>query len=312
MDSPDTHTKNDSVGGEGVSIVITTKNEEKNIAHCLESIRSQSYPQDLIETIVIDNKSDDRTQEIARRFTDRVFEKGPERSAQRNYGITSVARHTYALFLDADMILSPSLVECCVHTLKKRDYLGLYIPEIILGRGYWSRVRRFERSFYDGTVIDGVRFFTRDAFSRVGGFDESMSGPEDWDFDKKLKALGKLGLVEGNGEAFASSWNQASLLAQLGVSASNYGAVLFHNESRFHLRTYIAKKGYYAKDMDRYIEKWGSKDRDIAKQFGLYYRFWGVFVENKKWKRFFIRPGLIFGMYFLRFLVGLRFLLRKL
>ena len=38
-----------------VSIIITTKNEEKNIANCLKSILRQSYSCDKIEIIVVDN-----------------------------------------------------------------------------------------------------------------------------------------------------------------------------------------------------------------------------------------------------------------
>ena len=70
-----------------LSVIITTKNEEKNIANCLKSIKAQNYPHDKIEIIVVDNNSKDRTKEIAARFTDKVYNFGPERSAQRNYGI---------------------------------------------------------------------------------------------------------------------------------------------------------------------------------------------------------------------------------
>ena len=42
-----------------VSIIVTTKNEENNIVHCLKSIRSQNYPR--IEVIVVDNASADNT-----------------------------------------------------------------------------------------------------------------------------------------------------------------------------------------------------------------------------------------------------------
>ncbi len=65
-----------------VSVVVTTKNEKKHIENCLLSIQEQTYPH--IETIVVDNASTDRTKEIARKYTDLVFDKGPERSAQRN------------------------------------------------------------------------------------------------------------------------------------------------------------------------------------------------------------------------------------
>ena len=38
-----------------VSVIITTKNEEKNIANCIESVLRQTYPCDKIEIIVVDN-----------------------------------------------------------------------------------------------------------------------------------------------------------------------------------------------------------------------------------------------------------------
>ena len=51
-----------------VSVVITTKNEEKNIENCLKSILNQTYPRDKIEIIVVDNNSSDRTKEIVQTF----------------------------------------------------------------------------------------------------------------------------------------------------------------------------------------------------------------------------------------------------
>ena len=91
------------------SIIITTKNEEKNIGNCLLSITEQTYPH--LEIIIVDNHSSDRTREIALKFTDKFFLKGPERSGQRNYGMIEVAKGKYVMFLDADMILGPKTVE---------------------------------------------------------------------------------------------------------------------------------------------------------------------------------------------------------
>ena len=67
-----------------VSVVVTTKNEEKNIGKLLSSIRNQTHKD--IEIIVVDNNSTDETVKIAREFTKTVYEKGPERSAQRISG----------------------------------------------------------------------------------------------------------------------------------------------------------------------------------------------------------------------------------
>jgi hypothetical protein len=36
--------------------------------------------------------------------------------------------------------------------------------ERIIGRGFWIKVRDFERSFYDRTVIDAARFLRREIF----------------------------------------------------------------------------------------------------------------------------------------------------
>jgi glycosyltransferase involved in cell wall biosynthesis len=47
-----------------VSVIVTTRNEEKNIANCLNSIKSQTYPQEKIEIIVVDNNSIDRISDV--------------------------------------------------------------------------------------------------------------------------------------------------------------------------------------------------------------------------------------------------------
>lgn len=267
-----------------VSVVITTKNEEKNIANCLQAILQQSYPSNEIEMIVVDNNSNDATKTIAQKYTDKVFDKGPERSAQRNLGARQ-AKGQYYLYLDADMALSPNVVEESVAMLEgKNDLVGLYIPEIIMGDGFWPKVRRFERGFYNATVIDCVRFVRLRDFLAVGGFDETMSGPEDWDFDKKLRGLGRVGLMK---------------------------SPIYHNEASFNLKKYLKKKQYYTQSFDKYVKKWGKNDQDIKKQLGFFYRFFGVFWEKGKWRKLLKHPILTFGMYFLRGLVGVTFLVNK-
>lgn len=51
-----------------VSIVIPTYNEERNIKKCLQSIFKQDYPKRLLEVILVDNYSEDKTVEIARKY----------------------------------------------------------------------------------------------------------------------------------------------------------------------------------------------------------------------------------------------------
>ena len=293
-----------------VSIVITTKNEANNIEHCLASIIEQTYPN--IEVIVVDNNSTDKTFEIALKFTNKVFNKGPERSTQRNYGMSKVASGKYVMFLDADMILGPKATETCVSMSENGNWIALHIPEYVLGTKYFTRVRRFERSFYNGTVIDGARFFKKSTFIKVGGFDETLSGPEDWDIDKKIKQIGRIGLIPSSSEYLKENlWKHKRFVIERGVNPRGKWNSIFHNESEFGLQNYLVKKKYYSKSLNKYITKWGINDSDIQKQTGVWYRFFGVFLEHGKWRSLLKKPLLIPGIYLLRVLVGLKFLQRN-
>ena len=293
-----------------VSIVITTKNEEDNIENCLISITEQTYPN--IEVIVVDNNSTDKTFEIALKFTDKVFNKGLERSTQRNYGMVKIACGKYVMFLDADMILGPKTAEACVLMIENGNWIALHIPEIVLGIKYFTRVRRFERSFYNGTVVDGARFFKKSIFVEVGGFDETMSGPEDWDIDKKVKQIGQIGLLPTSSEYLEeNSWKNKNFIIERGVDPNEKWNSIFHNESEFDIKIYLAKKKYYSKSLDNYVAKWGAKDSDVRKQTGVWYRFFVVFLERGKWMRLLQKPLLIPGIYLLKILIGLNFLRRN-
>jgi glycosyltransferase involved in cell wall biosynthesis len=258
-----------------VSVVVTTKNEEKNIENCLKSIKNQTFKN--IEIIVVDNFSGDKTAELAQNYEAKVYFKGNERSAQRNYG-AKVARSKYLIYLDADMILSPTVIEECVTKSELECVDALYIPERIVGEGFWIKVRDFERSFYTGTVIDAVRFIRRDLFLQIGGFDENLVGPEDWDFDRKIRKIGHTSIAT---------------------------APLYHNEGRFNMKSYLKKKSYYADGIQKYMTKWGSNNIETMKQVGIRYRLIGVFVESGKWKKLLRHPLFAVGMYFLRFRVAL-------
>lgn len=256
-----------------VSVVVTTRNEEKHIGSCLASI-----PKENTEIIVVDNFSYDKTQDIAKEYTDKVYLFGNERSAQRNYGVQR-ATGKYVLYLDADMILTENVITEAIQSGAD----ALYIPEQIIGIGFWIRVRNFERSFYNATVIDAIRFFRRDLFLR---FDETLTGPEDWDFDRRMKFVAVPKIIS---------------------------SPLLHNEGRFNLKKYISKKVNYMKDFDAYKKKWGGDNNPtIRKQLGWYYRMFGVFTENFKWIRLVRHPILAMGMFALRFMVGITYLKKRL
>ncbi len=235
-----------------VSIIITTKNEESAIEALLVSIKKQTYKQ--IEIIIVDNNSTDKTLAIAKRFTSHIYTKGPERSAQRNYGAKK-SRGSIYLFLDADMVLSPRVVEKCVDTLDKKTMVGVVIPEQSVGEGYWSQCKILERKFYLGIDwIESARCFRKEVFYKVGEYDETMSGPEDFDLPQKVK----------------STYGKNSV-----ARISEY---IIHDEGKLVFSELIKRKYYYGRSMRQYFTK--SSNQGSAIQQGNILQRYYLFLKN--------------------------------
>lgn len=290
-------------GGALVSLVVTTKNEERTIGRCLESIRLQSYSN--IELIVVDNHSTDATQDIARTFTPMVYSWGPERSAQRNFGLLQQASGSIGAYIDADMILGPEVVTESV-LLIESGCVGVYVPEIVIGRSAWIPARNFERSFYDGTPVDAVRFFDMRAFRTVSGFDEELflSGSgEDWDLDIALEQVGPLCKLPRQGP-LVDDWELSDYVTGLGAT-SLMSSAIFHDEDDFRLREFIRKKRYYATGFDGYRNKHGASHPRLKYQFSAWNRSLGIFVGRGKLGRTLRHPILSIQALALRFMMGM-------
>ena len=86
-----------------VSVCIITHNEEKRIRQCLESVKWAE------EIVVVDSHSTDRTVEICKEYTQRVYQRDwPGHVEQKNFAL-GLASHEWALCLDADECLSTEL-----------------------------------------------------------------------------------------------------------------------------------------------------------------------------------------------------------
>src|SRR5919205_1246336 len=96
-----------------VSFIIPALNEEKHIAACLVSIRQLELPTSVsgIETIVVDNRSTDRTTEIAREFGARVEEVSPGRPSRARTAGAAVARGDWLPFVEANRKLPADWLE---------------------------------------------------------------------------------------------------------------------------------------------------------------------------------------------------------
>ncbi|HXG65911.1 MAG TPA: glycosyltransferase family 2 protein [Blastocatellia bacterium] len=118
-----------------ISATVITFNEEHNIEAALESLSWAD------EIIVVDSESTDRTVEIARRYTDRVFvRKWPGYSQQKTFAAEQAA-NDWIFNLDADERVSKELASE-IETLKRGpepDVGGYEMPRLTWYLGRWIK-----------------------------------------------------------------------------------------------------------------------------------------------------------------------------
>ena len=237
-----------------ISIILPTFNSEQFLEKCLRSIGNQTYTN--IEIIIIDNYSSDKTKAIAKKYGKVIEHKGL-RSAARNIG-ASFAKGDFLLSIDADMELSSNVISECLAKVKL-NFDAIIIPEISVGKGFWAKCKALEKRCYIGNwLVEAARFFSREKFEEVKGYDVSLEAGEDWDLHFRYKKMGfRIGRIK---------------------------AFIKHMEGNLVLRKSLHKKYLYGKTFSRYIRK----HPDIArKQLGISRLLclidWKSLIENPQY-----------------------------
>lgn len=147
---------------EKISTVIICKNEEKEIADCIESIKWAD------EILIVDAFSDDNTVNICKKYTDRILQRQwinyPD---QLKFGIENT-KHSWVLFIDADERVSPRLQDEIAKILNsKKTFDGYYIPRKTY---YAKKLLRFWGKSYTLRFFDKSKahiYFDRIAHERI-------------------------------------------------------------------------------------------------------------------------------------------------
>lgn len=207
-----------------VSVIIPSCKGDKQLPSCVEGVLASTYKN--VELVIVCE--------------------GKERSIQRNIGIER-AKGEYLLFLDSDQVINKDLIQECVDLIQ--HCVSIYIQERVVTPGWFGRFRDWERQFYTGTAVDVVKFLRKKDCPK---FNENMNGPEDSDWDRKIKGHRLLSLN-----------------------------CLYHYDNVTFMG-YFKKKAYYSKSMAVFAsENPGDKILDWK------WRCFGVFLEKGKWKRLF-------------------------
>jgi glycosyltransferase involved in cell wall biosynthesis len=140
-----------------VSAYIVCFNEEDRIRECLESVRWAD------EIIVVDSFSTDKTADICREYTDKIFQNPwPGCAGQKNFALDK-ATGDFVINIDADERVTPELRAELMRLLDNSELLkdGYFIPRKTIYLGRWIKHCGWYPNYR-------LRFYRRDKGRHIG------------------------------------------------------------------------------------------------------------------------------------------------
>lgn len=121
-----------------ISLIVLTYNEEVNIEHTLKSVSGW-----IGEIIIIDSFSTDKTLEICRRYTDKIWQhEFKNQATQFNWALDNVPIQNEWIFrLDADELVGPDLAKEICEAIPNlpEDVTGVYLNRRLYFLGRWIK-----------------------------------------------------------------------------------------------------------------------------------------------------------------------------
>lgn len=186
-----------------VSILVAARNEEENIGRTIECILQQDYPKDLLELIVVDDHSTDRTAEIVRSYAGQgvkllQLRVGDKLNSYKKYAITKAidaASGEIIVTTDADCRMGPKWVKTVMQYFEEHDSYLVSSPVIYSEeKSFFEELQTLEFLYLIGlgaagigngnpTTCNGANLaYRRDVFFEMGGFkgiDNLASGDDE-------------------------------------------------------------------------------------------------------------------------------------
>lgn len=179
-----------------VSVILPSKNESAYIAMAIASIKKQNYPSELVEIIVVDNGSTDRSVAVAEAAGATVFTKLNCRvGAVRNEGAKHAKGEVLA-FLDSDCEANELWLAEAVRLLFANAGVGL-VGGAYLAPAHGAWIERAWAPTTPPSSEKDVDFLAcsglvvkRQIYDQLHGFDEILEAAEDDDFSKRIRDIG--------------------------------------------------------------------------------------------------------------------------
>ncbi len=193
-----------------ISFIIPTLNEEKTIENTLKSIGVFSGEK---EIIISDGKSGDKTVEIAKKYTDKIVVHngfGRQNIPQGRNDGAKIATGEYIVFVDADVTIldinnfiargenyfkkDKKLVAITAGCIVFEDVATIFDKIIFKILALYFTFLNFIGL---GAAGGEFQMIKREAFLKVGGFNEKLAASEDMDLFWRLAKIGRTKLPIG-------------------------------------------------------------------------------------------------------------------
>lgn len=218
-----------------ISVIIAARNEELTIANCINAIAAQIYPSDILEIIVVDDHSTDKTKEVAEKTLSSISlsnkiisnrEKAHGKKSALSEGIKNSSGELIVI-TDADCTSSTTWLSTIESEYRKSGAYMLCGPVKITGENkfieYFQSLELCGLSLLSGAGINarlpllcnGANIaYTRKVFDEVEGFKGIDNNPSGDDillmFKIDNKFPGKIRYVKSK-DAFVSTPAQDSM-----------------------------------------------------------------------------------------------------
>jgi biofilm PGA synthesis N-glycosyltransferase PgaC len=228
-DCPDTAIPSDFRPATRISVLIPARNEEAGIATCVSSVLQQDYPPQLLEVVVIDDYSEDKTASIVKGFQDdrlklihlAEYAAGMQHRAFKKQALSVGLQASVGSLIvqtDADCVAPPGWLreiaflwenngaECIlgpVHFRENENLLGRFQALEMTGMMLVTAALAFAGKPF---LANGANLaYSRKAFERVGGF----SGQTHLASGDDIMLVHKIGKVFPGRVTFSKSRNVA-------------------------------------------------------------------------------------------------------
>lgn len=115
-----------------ISISIICYNEEKKIRRCLESVKWAD------EIVILDSFSTDRTLDICREYTDKIYQHEFDGHIQQKNRAISHCSHDWVFCIDADEVITEELKNSIGDIdIEKTEIKGFYVARKVFYMGKW-------------------------------------------------------------------------------------------------------------------------------------------------------------------------------